>query len=116
MMLYDDKDCLDQFRREECFRMIRWIIDDTTTAVAILDVFENDANMERMTEAFHAAMEHSFYCFLPFLIMKMSESHEGSQALASAFMNKCGPYLKRPSLFKGFCYEIIDQMEEKRKG
>lgn len=96
---------------EEFWQMPRQLVEHRSDAVAPLDVFTNDASPLRKAEALRFIMENSFYVLLPYLLMKIGESYDGSQMIARAFWHQYGDSLENTDCIKEMCRDIACQME-----
>ena len=65
----------------------------------------------RKAEALRFIMENSFYVLLPYLLMKIGESYDGSQMIARAFWRQYGDSLENTDRIKEMCRDIAAQME-----
>ena len=103
--------CQEPPRWEEFWQMTRQLVEHRSEAVAPLDVFTNDASPLRKAEALRFIMENSFYVLLPYLLMKIGESYDGSQMIARAFWHQYGDSLENTDRIKEMCRDIAAQME-----
>ena len=100
---------------EEFWQMAQQLIEHRSDAVAPLDVFTNDASPLRKAEALRFIMENSFYVLLPYLLMKIGESYDGSQMIARAFWRQYRDSLENTDRIKEMCRDIAAQMETAAK-
>ena len=96
---------------DEFCQMPRQLVEHRSDAVAPLDVFTNDASPLRKAEALRFIIENSFYVLLPYLLMKIGESYDGSQMIARAFWRQYGDSLENTERIKEMCRDIAAQME-----